>query len=228
MVKYAENRLRAELMIKPRLSVIYLPVSVRDGIKAFFVERTAEFPKKLQNRAVDKISEEIAEYEKLYEPKENGISEEAAREIERASWDTTERLVSAFESEENEYTPPIVPDNKGGNILSLQKTSVTEIAETGCESSVSEEKTETDIPNGDGYVISALEALLMGDRERFNASAKESGMLLPAFADMINEFLFDVIGDLAVIPDGEGFTLIEDYREDVEETVNEYRIKGKA
>ena len=226
MVKYAENRLRSELMIKPRLSVIYLPVSIRDGIKGFFAERASVFPKKSVRKTVEKHVDDVPEYEKLYEPEESGISEEAAREIEKSSWETTERLVSAFEGDENEYTPPAIYVGDENESLSLGKYSV---AETTCLSqslSVSTENTQSDSCEGDRCVISALEALLSGDSTRFAELAKECGMLLPAFADTVNEFLFDIIEDSAVESDGDVFTLIEDYREDVSDIVSRYKERN--
>ena len=45
---------------------------------------------------------EVPEYEKLYEPTSNGLDLASASEIERSSWDITERLVSAFENEETQ------------------------------------------------------------------------------------------------------------------------------
>ncbi len=209
MVKYAENRLRSELMIKPRLSVIYLPVSIRDGIKAFFSERSACFPKKREEKRYVTPTETVPEYERLYEPKEMGISEESAREIEKSSWEITERLVSAFGDEEEALSDGV------------EKTA--EKQEECAASAFESDSIETafsDTPSRDDTVISALRLLLDGDGDKFRAFAKESGYLVPAFADLINETLFEIIGDSAVYVDGDNVFLIEDYIEDIKDIVS--------
>ena len=215
MVKYAENRLRAELMIKPRLSVIYLPVSIRDGIKAFFAERSACFPKKREKMRYAPTTETVPEYERLYEPKERGISEESAREIEKSSWEITERLVSAFGGEEE-------------SSFSDTENAV-EKHEVHTDSELKSDSTENalnDTPSPDDTVISALKLLLLGDGEKFRALARESGYLIPAFADLINETLFEIIGDSAVYVDGDNVFITEDYVEDIKDIIEEHRENG--
>ena len=215
MVKYAENRLRSELMIKPRLSVIYLPVSIRDGIKAFFSDRRSCFPKKRETKRYASPTETVPEYEKLYEPKEKGISEESAREIEKSSWEITERLVSAFGDEEETLFD------------STEKTE--EKQEERTETAIKSDSKEiafSGSPSPDDTVISALKLLLDGENDKLRSFAKESGYLIPAFADFINETLFEIIGDSAVYVDGDNIFPVEDYLEDIKDIVSEHFENG--
>lgn len=214
-VKYAENRLRVELMIKPRLSVIYLPVSVREGIKSYFNVRTDEFPKK-RRASAPVAARETPEYEKLYEPKETGISEETARRIEAESWKITERLVASLDNEENACTPPELSDEN--EVESEPKARKSE----DCDFKDTKEIVAGE-NDAEGRYISALSALISGDGERFKSLARESGTLPTAFADMINEFFFELIGDSLISSDGDGFSIIADYAEDAKAAVNEYR-----
>jgi hypothetical protein len=102
ILKYAENRIRAHIGVKSRISVSVLP----DGIKRLADEYFAsELPIRVAHPS---IPEEIPEYEKLYEPSSSGLSLESAAMIEELSWETTEKLVEAFDGEVPE--PIIEPE----------------------------------------------------------------------------------------------------------------------
>ena len=91
-VKYAENKLRAHLAIKSRLSVSCLPDFARLLLDDYF-ERS--LPKK-SAKPVDVRPE----YELLYEPKDVGVSDAEAKAIEQSSWENTWRLIPEDEKEE--------------------------------------------------------------------------------------------------------------------------------
>lgn len=212
-VKYAENRLRAELMIKPRLSVIYLPVSVREGIRGFFEERSELIPKK-RRKTVASAVQTVPDYERLYEPKENGISEEEARRIEDESWRITERLAAPLDIGENGSTPT-EPSYKSEAVC---KPAVRELE--CCDVKCAEEG-KTDETDTEGRYISALSALLSEDGEKFKSLAREYGTLPTAFADMINEFFFDTVGDSLINVSGDSFSLVPDYLDDARSIAEE-------
>ena len=54
---------------------------------------------------------------------------------------------------------------------------------------------------------------MRGDTAEEDRLAKERGLLAEAFADEINSAAADVIGDVVLEDRGEGFAVIEDYRE---------------
>ena len=218
-VKYAENRLRSELMIKPRLSVIYLPIAIRDGIKSYFAERRGLFPRRREEKRYEKLSESVPEYEILYEPSEKGISEEAAREIEKSSWDITERLVSAFDGEDEirssdrDITCGYVTDN--------------EVLVTDEKADGEKEKTPN-INKDIGILCGAYLALVEGDTAGFNKMARDGGFLPAALMDAVNEFFYDDIGDSVLYTDGDDIFAVEDYEEEMTCIINAYRESGDA
>ena len=220
MVKYAENRLRSMLMIKPRLTVVYLPIPIREGIKGFFSELAPILPKKQEKIRRDN-SEEVPEYEKYYEPIESGISEDTAREIEQQSWSITDKLVSAFDNEEstpshsleeNVSTPYTTLISKENTHTSPTKINITDSPKSHDPNSASDDK--------DRFFTAALDALLRNDSEAFKALAKEKGMFPSAFADRINEIAYDEIGDSVIAETDGKYFIIEDYIEDASDIVS--------
>ena len=93
-IKYAENKLRAHLSIKSRLSVVCLPESYRLLLDSYF-DRALPVPLKEQKKLVER-----PDYEALYDPASVGVSLEEAEDIEKASWENTWRLIPDEEREE--------------------------------------------------------------------------------------------------------------------------------
>ena len=93
ILKYAENRIRAYIGVKSRLSVNALPVEIKKLADQYFA---AELPVQTVHPS---IQNEIPEYEKLYEPVSRGLSFENASQIEALSWEITDKLVEAFAEE---------------------------------------------------------------------------------------------------------------------------------
>lgn len=94
VVKYAENKVRAALSIKSRLSVSGLPHFYKEKIDAYFNEHLPVIKRH------NKKEESLPAYEKLYEAASCGFSSRKAQEIEESSWQNTRMLIS--EEEENE------------------------------------------------------------------------------------------------------------------------------
>ncbi len=92
-VRYTENKLRALIGIKSRLSVRDLEEKYKRIIDAYFSELIKSAAKK---RAV----QYTPEYEKLYEAPKETFSSAGADEIEKVSWNTTARLVSEEDKSE--------------------------------------------------------------------------------------------------------------------------------
>ena len=194
ILKYAENRIRANIGIKSRLSISPLPAELKALAKEYF-------DRELPIRTVQPgAPEEIPEYERLYEPQSEGLSIESAAKIEALSWQTTERLVEAFVEEDDlpeiEMTPVIPepadePESDCSFIGSLDKVSVE-------------------------FLLAALE----GDGARQSSVAASAGSLADVIADGINTLAADAFGDI-ILEEIDGiYTVIEDYEEEIRGAMN--------
>lgn len=181
-LKYTENKLRALLGVKSRLAVKDLPDEYKAIIDSYFAD------------LFDKVNRERArasrpEYESHYEVTDTGFSSADADEIERASWQTTARLVEGVEEyeeeEEKDSAPPVAYD------------------------------TSVDRYGLDDKRIDFIRYALEGDSEKMKKIASEIGDFPDSIAERINEVFADGFGDVILETDGENYTVIEDYREDI-------------
>jgi len=184
ILKYAENRIRAHIGVKSRLSVNPLPSEIKALADEYFGR---ELPIKTLHPSIEN---EIPEYEKLYEPTSHGLSFESAAKIEQLSWETTGRLVEAFEDTEDpivieESIPEPIPEESGSLFDSLS----------------TDEKS---------FIIAALD----GDISAQAAIAARSGSLPDIIADRINTLAADLMGDILLEDVGGGYAVIEDYEEE--------------
>ncbi len=116
-VKYAENKVRAVLSIKSRLSAAGLPERYRQMIDSYFA-------KNFTKKTVEK-DRPRPEYEALYDAAEKGISADAAKAIEASSWENTWRLVPEEEREELvEKEMPIDIPQKEEALLSVDEREI--------------------------------------------------------------------------------------------------------
>ncbi len=188
IIKYTENRIRAHIGVRSRLSVYALSTAMRAMIDAYL---DAHLPK--QNAAVAKKEEEPAAYERLYDLPRAPLSLSNALEIERASWDTTERLIEAFEAEAAEEAATAeVP---------LPMPEATREAADG----------EEDLRRVCRPYAAFIRAALDEDLAAQRAVAKEMGKMPDAVADAINELVAEGTGDVLLEDTGEGYAVIEDY-----------------
>lgn len=193
LVRYIENRLRKELGVKSRLTIKELPQKYTQYADMYFesVFKKAE----QKNRA-----ENIPEYEKHYDALPGELSSAGAMEIEEESWETTFRLVSDLETtqicEEESHAVSFdfapVPATK----------EVIKTNESDCSSS------------GFGEV---LQMLFYGNTEGAKKYSAEKKVPLDYFVEQINEYFLEQIGDSVIESDGTNYTIIDDYREDIEE-----------
>ncbi|MCR5264906.1 MAG: TerB N-terminal domain-containing protein [Clostridiales bacterium] len=198
VIRYAENKLRFLLGIKARL-VVRIPETLSGPVDSYFAPLEPEAP-----RGVLKKDAGEAEYDSRYEPISTGLSAERAAEIERRSWSVTDALTAAFgetDTDESEPVPDTSADEEPDN---KEKTGSVGIVPPA--------------PDADGGQIirKAVGQLLDGSVEGFRAAAREANMLPEAMLDLINETLYGILGDAAAEYDGESFSIVEDYREDIE------------
>lgn len=203
IVKYTENKLRATLGIRSRMTVYALPAEVREAIDA---ECAARLPKKEPPRRSVKPAEPPA-YEKLYDLPALPLDPARAAEIERASWDTTERLVEAFEQEETDGVaaaevpaPVVVPQTK----------------EKPAEQ-------PSDTPSPYARYAAFLSAVREEDNAKIRAAAQVLGTLPDALADEINERSAEESGDILLEDNGDGWRVLDDYRDRLNTILSEIR-----
>jgi hypothetical protein len=185
-LKYTENKLRALMGVKSRLAVKDLPVEYRTLIDEYFTD------------LFDKVNRERQranrpEYEKMYELQSNELSAADADEIERASWTTTARLVEDID----EY-----------------KEDVAEQIPEATPSSVSEDSVDT--YGLDASRVRFIKAALDGNFAEMRAIAAELGEIEDSLADQINEAFADGFGDVILEIGDDGYTVIDDYKEETE------------
>ena len=94
IVKYTENRLRAHLSVKSRLSVSCLPDAYRALLDEYFAYALPLPSKKAKDTREDE------EYEALYDAPSHVLSVSDAEKIEQSSWDNTWRLIPEEEKTE--------------------------------------------------------------------------------------------------------------------------------
>jgi hypothetical protein len=192
LVKYTENKLRALLSVKSRLSVGDIPKEYSMLIDGYFAELFERV-----NR--ERIRACRPEYEKLYEAESEELSIDGADEIEKASWQTTARLVV-----EDELDEPIV---------SAAKVEQSE-----------ENNSKTD-ESADSYGLGRAEiefisAVSSENITIMNRVCQELGEEPLSVVERINEAFSDGFGDVIIETDGDTFSIIEDYKEEIIEWLN--------
>ncbi len=105
IIKYSENKIRAALGVKSRLSVYSVPDNIRAVLDEYFAPLLGRAPR------VAKKSER-EEYEKLYDAPSTELSFKNAENIESSSWRVTQLLVDAFDEKEASPPEPSAPAPK--------------------------------------------------------------------------------------------------------------------
>ena len=143
--------------------------------------------------------QETPDYEKLYDLPAAPLDPARAAEIERQSWDTARRLIDAFEDGETDADLPM-------------------------PAPVPAPKPEPEPPAADPAVTDPfapyrafLLALQSGNARDIRTAAAEAGKLPDVLADEINSLSADRFGDILLEDTGDGWRLIEDYRDWLEE-----------
>jgi hypothetical protein len=187
-VRYTENKLRALFGAKSRLAIKYIPTEYKELIDCYFEEliRKSEAKVKRQN---------LPEYEKLYDAPTEKLSFAGADEIEKLSWDTTRRLCDTdeYRGELSSEVSVAVPD---------ESPTTENIAPT------------TSDAQSDTYGLSESDikylAVLCESSEGVGHSIDDD-----ATVERINEAFSDGFGDVIIEDTGDGFVIIEDYKEEI-------------
>ena len=186
IIKYCENKLRAYMGIKSRLTVYSVPVELRAVLdKHFELNMPHEKP-------IRKRREEKHEYDALYDLPQKKLSLSDAATIELSSWETTRELVDAFDGAPEEIAQEAV---LSASELDFATSAV------------------IDAPGGLDAYRALLKRLAAGQAGAVAEYARGLGKMPDAVADEINEAAFDEIGDAVIEDDGNGgYAIIEDYR----------------
>lgn len=194
IIKYTENRLRAHLGIKSRLGLYALPSDIRahidDYLGGMLPRKSAMTPRKKAEAA------EEARYAPLYEPLSQGLSPDRAAEIERTSWETTQRLVDAFAEIEADLPaqefappppPPVAAEPAAGLVAALEALGLADF----------------------------VRAVAAGNTSAAQTAARAAGMMPDAAAERVNEAAIEAYGDILLEDSGTGYAVIEDYRDEL-------------
>ncbi len=211
MVKHVENRLRGWIGVRSRLSVMSLPIPLRDALDAYLnplaPAKSAPSAKKKEAPRPD--------YEALYDLPAKPLSLADAAAIEAESWETTRILTEAFAEEE----PPVEAPTKAPANASVPVTAAPPVSEPVSEATpppAAPLAREGSTPFG--ALTPFIAAALAGDATAQRAAATSLGKMLDAIADAVNAITAEgEIGDIVLEDDGTGFyAVIEDYRVDVD------------
>ncbi len=183
MIKYSENKIRAYLGIKSRLSVFGIPDAITRALDAYFAETLPVI-----KRTPYEEESAVLDYDRLYEQPHTELSLENAEKIEQSSWNTTQLLVEAFDGE--------VPSTVEPEAVIEEKRAESDDIRTALG-----EKYE--------FVLAALRE----DFATQKSIASRLGLMPDALADMINDIAADIIGDIILEDALGGYTIIEDYKE---------------
>ncbi len=192
IIKYTENRLRAHLGIKSRLGLYALPNDIRASIDAY-IDRSLPRRQALTPAKKAEIAEE-KRYAAFYEPLTDTLSTDRAVEIERASWQTTQRLVEAFDDAEEDTAPPAP---------SPIQTPPAE-ASVGLAGRL--------LRDGLADIVRAIST---GNSAAARAAADRAKIMLDAAIERINEAAIDAYGDILIEDNGDGYAVIDDYRGEI-------------
>ena len=223
IIKYSENKLRGLIGIKSRLSIYALPTPMRECIDEYFA---GVAPKKKKE-----ISADLPDYEKNYDVPASPVSLERAAEIEQLSWETTEKLISAFGETENdddetlsagtgnpasESNLPTENDGPGdGDIAPPKMPADASPAEIQNPISIMPQKADSPggLPEALGELLEFVSLCASGDIAGQREFARRRGELPELVADTVNALAADIIGDIILEECDGGYALIEDYRE---------------
>ena len=187
-VKYAENKLRALLSIKSRLSVPPLEPILSATVDRYFADlfSRAEAKRKIKERP---------SYEALYEAESRGFSLEGAKEIESLSWENARLLASEEETSET--------------LLALADSSPEPSFETAPQE---QGGSSPSLSHADAVY---LHSLLTGDGDSRKRVLKTTAQSEDSIAERINLAFTELLGDIVLEASENGYTVIEDYLDEV-------------
>ena len=219
MVKYTENRIRAHMGVKSRLSVTTLSDAIKREMDAYL----DQYVPKMKSRE----QEQTEQYERLYDLPAAPLDLSHSAEIEQQSWETTRKLIEAFEDAELTVQPTSVEVDCPKDTTPVWSATVGADGPDGPKDttpvwSATVGADLPDTPQGDNALADALATYLPfiaaaaeGNAAAQKVAAREMGRMIDAVADEINEIAAEIFGDVIIEEGEDGYVIIEDYREQI-------------
>lgn len=198
--KYAENKLRAYFGVRSRLGIKAIDERVKAAIDAYF-ERELPMRKRPRPQLVR------PDYERLYDAPRAVLSPEAAERIERDSWQTTERLIEAFEED---TSPDDTDEPTAASPLTMPPSAPSPLLD-----STANMPDTAGIHAAFGEYMELLRLVNDGDIAGQYEFAKKNGQMLDSVFDNINDISMDIFGDVILIESGDGISIVDEYREEL-------------
>ncbi|MBE6531142.1 MAG: hypothetical protein E7679_03500 [Ruminococcaceae bacterium] len=186
MVKYCENKIRAHIGVKSRLSCYSLSVEMRKILDEFFDINLVRERKR-------QIKTKKQEYDVLYDLPVKPLSLSHAERIEAESWETTKDLIEAFDGEED------IEAEQSEEIFVY-------------DSAKTDAKEESELIGALGKYADFAHAVFISDVNKQRELSAALGSMPDSIVDKINEISYDVIGDILIEHDGEKYVVIDDYK----------------
>lgn len=206
-IRYIENKVREHLGIKSKLNITTVNPDLKTVIDKYMEDKFPPVTKEKIRANADRREEE--KYNSLYDIPKTELSLEHARKIEQASWETTKILIEAFEDETENYeqnaeiavTENLMPDSS--NISAENIPPHTE------NTSSLKEKIMSGLGKNSEFFVLCIEHDIDGQK-KFAASRS---LTIHELAEEINEIALTELGDILVEDNGDGYEVIEDYKE---------------
>lgn len=251
IVKYSENQVRALAGIKSRFSAATLGDEVKGWINEYFEPfRQSKKPRRdaepeymrlydapstgftpgnafgIEQRSwtvTEKLVDAFSESE-APAPAVNGIEADAEK---NAAQDTSNYNRTGLETDAD------ASDDANDGIETILETNAEALsdadingktdADDDIETDLETDDAGTDADNSGGSspAREGLRLLLDGDRGGFALWAKSLNMLPESAAEMLNDSFYDALGDICVEDDGDGFSIVEDYRAELESLIRQ-------
>ncbi len=223
IMKYTENRVRAALGVRSRISHGKLPDRIRADVDAWFA---SEGP---APRRPHPAADSRPDYERLYDVESAGISPENAALIEETSWETTEALTEALGGDVSaEESSAAVEDAAGEAFASAAESAgptpagpvsgaeTRALAYSGTVGGSLSPADPTDVylpflTALDGPSLAFLRACLGSDRGGASAACSASGKPLEVLVSGINALASDLTGDIILEQTGADWSVPDDY-----------------
>ena len=215
-VKYAENKLRAVLGLRSRLSVVGISAEARKTIDEYFTEQFPEYYDRVGRAPEER--ELSREYMAFYESDSTGLELSRAANIEAESWATAELMGEAFDDgDENDATSYPAPEQI--DVLSFLPLEH-ELEQSQDEQTLGQEDAE---PTAelcsmlDPLSLEVLSLIASKDIKGAKHRASAEGAFLSDICAKINEAALDAIGDILIECVSDEYYILEDYESEVKQ-----------
>ncbi len=204
LCRLIDNGIRELLFIRSKLTVKDLSQRIRSSVETFFSEEKIRLYRNEAYLSLVRDSKHVPasqgdgiEYEIKYSGKKTDLSPERAKQIEQESWQTTEKLIEAFEDEES-AAPAVMPS-------APEQASVQEPAVTG-------EDRDLRKALQDASLLDYLNTLKQGNYAAFRAMCTKNNLLPDSVMEQINQISLELLGDVILENSDDGrICLVEDY-----------------